>query len=180
MLEAQRNFEEALRNYRDSPAIIEKLAKTNPDNRSQQRDLSISYENVGAVLKTLGRLAEALRAYGDSFAIMEQLAKADPDNADWQGDLASIYSFLASVQLKRGSIAEALTALRSGREIMARLVAIAPDNAKWTKYLLALDRQIVVDKELNRIKAASITSFQRTRRSHRSCCSMSRRRGSTA
>ena len=96
---------------------MEKIAKADPDNRSQQRDLSISDQNVGAVLKALGRFDEALQAYGESCCVTrEQLGEAPSYNADWQGDLATAYSFLASVQLKRGNTAEALTALRSARD----------------------------------------------------------------
>ena len=85
---AQGDLPEALKAYRDSRAIIERLAKADPGNAAWQRDLSVSYNKVGDVLKAQGNLAEALKAYRDGLAIGERLAKADPGNAGWQRDLS--------------------------------------------------------------------------------------------
>ena len=66
---AQGNLAEALKAYRDSLAIAERLAKADPGNAGWQRDLSVSYEKVGDVLMDQGNLPEALKAYRDSLAI---------------------------------------------------------------------------------------------------------------
>ncbi len=86
---------EALKAYRDSLAIAERLAKADPGNAGWQRDLSVSYDKVGDVLVAQGTLPEALKAYRDSLAIRERLAKADPGNAGWQVDVAFSYWRLA-------------------------------------------------------------------------------------
>ena len=80
MLMAQGKLEEALKAYRDSLAIRERLAAADPSNTQWQRDLSVSYNRVGDVLKAQGKLEEALKAYRDSLAIIERLAAADPSN----------------------------------------------------------------------------------------------------
>ena len=72
------DLEQALKAYRDSLAIAERLAAADRSDSEWQRDLSISYEVVGDVLVAQGKLDEALKAYRDSLAIRERLAAADP------------------------------------------------------------------------------------------------------
>ena len=62
----QGELAEALKAYRDSLAIRERLAKADPGNAGWQRDLSVSYFKVGDVLKDQGNLTEALKAFRDS------------------------------------------------------------------------------------------------------------------
>ena len=76
MLEAQGKLAEALQAYRDSLTIDERLAAADRSNVKWQRDLSVSYENIGDVLVKQGNLSEALRVYGEDLAIAERLAKA--------------------------------------------------------------------------------------------------------
>ena len=87
---AQGDLAGALTSYRDSLAIRDRLAKSDPGNAGWQRDLSVSYEKVGDVQVAQGDLAGALTSYRDSLAIRDRLAKSDPGNAGWQRDLASI------------------------------------------------------------------------------------------
>jgi hypothetical protein len=67
--------------------VSEKLVAADPRNTEWQRDLSISYERLGAVLLKTGRRPEALDAFRKTLAIRERLAAADPGNALWQTDL---------------------------------------------------------------------------------------------
>ena len=78
VLVAQGKLEEALKAYRDSLAIAERLAAADRSNTQWQRDLSVSYDKIGDVLVAQGKLEEALKAYRDSLAIRERLAAADP------------------------------------------------------------------------------------------------------
>jgi hypothetical protein len=71
----------AVKSNQESLAIRERLAKSNLDNASWQRDLSVSYEKIGDVQMRQGGLAGALKSYQDCLAIRERLAKSDPDNA---------------------------------------------------------------------------------------------------
>ena len=81
---AQGDLAGALKPYRDSLAIRDRLAKSDPGNAGWQRDLSVSYERVGDVEVAQGDLAGALTSYRDSLAIFDRLAKSDPGNAGWQ------------------------------------------------------------------------------------------------
>ena len=44
----QGNFAGALASYRDSFAIADRLAKSDPGNATWQRDLAASYDRIGA------------------------------------------------------------------------------------------------------------------------------------
>src|SRR6516225_796689 len=103
VLRAQGKLAEALKAYRDSVAINERLAAADPSNAGWQRNLSVSYNqvvrygNVGSVLQAQGNLPDALNAYRDALTIRERLAKTDPGNTGWQSDLASSYNLVGSV-----------------------------------------------------------------------------------
>ncbi len=66
---AQGDLAGALTSYRDSLAIRDRLAKSDPGNAGWQRDLSVSYNKVGDVQVAQGDLAGALTSYRDSLAI---------------------------------------------------------------------------------------------------------------
>jgi tetratricopeptide (TPR) repeat protein len=85
---AQGDLAGALKSYRDSLAIRDRLAKSDPGNAGWRRDLSVSYNKVGDVQAAQGDLAGALKSYRDSLAIRDRLAQSDPGNAGWQRDLA--------------------------------------------------------------------------------------------
>ncbi len=59
MLVAQGKLDEALKSYRDSLAIRERLVAADRSNTQWQRDLSVSYDKVGNVLEAQGKLDEA-------------------------------------------------------------------------------------------------------------------------
>jgi tetratricopeptide (TPR) repeat protein len=132
----------ALKAYRDSLAIFERLAKADPANARWQRDLSVAYERVGDVLVEQGSLADALKSYRDSLAIQDRLAKADPGNADWQHDLSVSYAKLANAYRTAGQLQQAREHLTAGRAIIARLTETYPDWSQWKKDLAWFDGQI--------------------------------------
>ena len=60
---AQGDLAGALKSYRDSLAVRERLAQSEPGNAGWQSDLSVSYEKVGNVQVAQGDLAGALKSY---------------------------------------------------------------------------------------------------------------------
>ena len=50
VLMAQGNLAEALKSYQDGLTVADRLAKSNPENDSWQRDVSISYKKIGDVI----------------------------------------------------------------------------------------------------------------------------------
>ena len=108
VLVAQGNLPEALKSYRDSLAIADRLAKSDPGNAGWQRDLSVSFEKVGDVLVAQGNLPDALKSYRDSLAIADRLAKSDPGNAGWQRDLSVSFKKVGDVLVAQGNLPDAL------------------------------------------------------------------------
>ena len=132
----------ALKSYNDSLAIADRLAKSGPGNAGWQRDLSLSFANIGIVQMAQGNLAGALKSFSDGLAIAERLAKSDPGNALWQRDLMGSFSRLAWVHRRSGDNAKELDALRQGQAIASRLKILSPDNATWKQDLAIFDRMI--------------------------------------
>ena len=85
----------------EAETIADRLAKSDPGNAGWQRDLSVSYENVGDVQVAQGNLPAALASYQASLAISDRLAKSDPGNAGWQRDLSVSYDKSATCRWRR-------------------------------------------------------------------------------
>jgi tetratricopeptide (TPR) repeat protein len=128
-------LEEALRNYRDSLAIRERLAAADPASSQTQGDLSVSYNRVGTALRAMGRLEEALKAHRDSLAIRDRLATADRSNKDWQRDLSVSYKQVGELLKAQAKLEEAFKAYRDSLAIDERLVAANPSNTMWRRDL---------------------------------------------
>ena len=84
--------------YRESLAIIDRLATSDLSNTTWQRDMSVSYDKIGDVQMAQGDLAGALASYGDSVNVRKKLTISDPSNADWQGELATSYAPVGDLQ----------------------------------------------------------------------------------
>jgi hypothetical protein len=70
---AQGDLAGALKSYRDSLAIAERLAKSDPGNAGWQRDLSVSYAKLGSTFRLAGEKAKAHDA---------RYARVDPSWSD--------------------------------------------------------------------------------------------------
>jgi tetratricopeptide (TPR) repeat protein len=132
----RRDFASALKSYRDTLAILEKLAKQDPGNAAWQRDLSLSYARVGAVQSAQGDLAGALKSYRDTLAILEKLTKQDPGNAGWQAEFA-FCCWRTGITLARSnpqSTKEARTMVGKGRDILRQLktrTGLVANQQRW-------------------------------------------------
>ncbi len=148
MLVAQGKLDEALKAYRDG------LATADRSNTQWQRDLSISYEKVGDVLRVQGKLDAALKAYSDDLAIMERLAAADRSNTLWQRDLSVSYNKVGNVLVAQGKLDEALKAYRGSLAVRERLAAANPSNKQWERDLCASPRTPVAGRRRSNVTAA--------------------------
>ncbi len=115
-------------------AIAHELAK-DKGNAQAQRDLSVSYNKVGAVLVAQGHLAEALTSFEAGLDIIERVAKADPGNARWQYDLGISNERIGDIQMAQGNLAAALKSYAAKRDIISRLAKSNPGNAGWQRDL---------------------------------------------
>jgi tetratricopeptide (TPR) repeat protein len=111
--------EKALEQYRESLKIRQRLAAADPRDARAQRDLSVSFDNIGDVLLQQGEVEKALEQYREGLKIAQRLAAADPRNFEAQTDLVGSHAKigLAEKQALRhaeaiASFEKALAALR--------------------------------------------------------------------
>ena len=109
--------------------IMMDLLASNPGSTDFQREVSVSYEQVGDVQVAQGDLVGALKSYRDSLAIGERLAQSDPGNAGWQRHLSVSYQKVGDVQAAQGDLAAALKSYRDELAIAERLAQSDPGNA---------------------------------------------------
>ena len=114
---------------------LQGLSQSDPSNAGWLRDLSVSHNKVGDVLKAQGDLAGALKAYRDSLAIAERLSQSDPSNAGWLRDLSVSHNKVGDVLKAQGDLAGALKAYRDSLAIAERLSQSDPSNAGWLRDL---------------------------------------------
>jgi tetratricopeptide (TPR) repeat protein len=94
---AQGDLAGALKSYRDSLAIRDRLAQSDPGNAGWQRDLSVSHAKVADALGKMGNGAEALAALRRGHAIMLRMTALSPDNVQWKRDLHRFASQIAGL-----------------------------------------------------------------------------------
>jgi tetratricopeptide (TPR) repeat protein len=114
---------------------LERLAASDPSKTSWQRDLSVSENKVGDVLRAQGDLSGALRSYRAGLVIRERLAASDPSNASWQRDLSVSHDRVGDVLRAQGDLSGALRSYRAGLVIRERLAGSDPSNASWQRDL---------------------------------------------
>jgi len=132
---ARGNLPEALKSFRDGLAIANRLAEADPGNVVWQLGLSVSYNEIGGVLKAQGHLPEALKSFRDGLAIANRLAQADPGNVVWQHGLSVSYGEIGGVLKAQGNLPEALKSFRASRDIFDRLAQADPGHAGWQRDL---------------------------------------------
>ena len=92
----------ALAAYEKDLAIAEGIVAQDPGNARWQRDVAISYNNIGDVRWDEGDRKGALAVYEKALAIAERLAAQDPGNAGWQWDLAASYERMGGIRMAEG------------------------------------------------------------------------------
>ena len=130
---AQGDLAGALKSYRDSLAISDRLAQSDPGNASWQRDLGV-LTKVGDVQVAQGDLAGALSP-------TRQPRDHRPPGAirSRQRRLAArslgVVREVGDVQVAQGDLAGALTSYRDSLAIRDRLAQSDPGNAGWRRDL---------------------------------------------
>jgi hypothetical protein len=94
---AQSDLAGALTSYRDSLAIRDSLAQSDPGNAGWQRDLAFSNGRIADTLRKMGNGTEALAALRRGHAITVRLTALSPDNVIWKGDLARFEGQIAEI-----------------------------------------------------------------------------------
>lgn len=122
--------------------IFAALVKQQPDNLSDEDDLSVAYDDMGDAQKTQGNLSEALKSYQASLAIREHFAKLGPNASGWQHGLATSDAKIGDVQVALGNLPEALKSFQASLAILQSLVKSQPGNTGWQRDLFAADVKV--------------------------------------
>jgi tetratricopeptide (TPR) repeat protein len=135
VFKAQGKLDDALKAYRDSLAIRERLATADRSNTEWQRDVYVSLSRVADVERAQGNLTSALDNLRRGLEIMERLAAADRSNTEWQRDLSISYQRVGNVLEAQGKLDDALKANRDSLAIAERLAAADRSNTQWQRDL---------------------------------------------
>lgn len=87
----------ALKSYRNSLAIAERLATSDPGNADWQHDLSVSYAKLGSTFRLAREKAKAHDALRRGRSIVDRLTKLSPDNVVWKRDLIRFDKLIVEV-----------------------------------------------------------------------------------
>ncbi len=129
------NQQDALIEFKESLAIRQQLANTNPNDTQSVSDLANSHHYVGRLLHATGQLDEALLASKSALAIRQQLADANPTVTQFQSDLAFSHNNIATVLSKTGNPIEALQEYEAARAIQQKLADAHPTESDFQKFL---------------------------------------------
>jgi len=106
-------------------------ARSAAERAGSERDVGVTYHELGVVRQARGDLAGALAAYQRYREVAEKLAAQDPGNAGWQRDLSVSFNKIGDVQRARGNLDAALKAYQDSHAIFEKLAAQDPSNAGW-------------------------------------------------
>ncbi len=115
--------------------ILERLLRGAPYSSDYARDLSVSYERMGDLWRSLGDGAQTLRYYEQALQIRDRLSQGAPDNADYARGLSVSYNRLGDLWKSLGDGAQALRYYEQALQISERLLQGAPDNAVYARDL---------------------------------------------
>ncbi len=90
--------EGALKSYKKSLGMREKLIADDPNNRKLQNDLANSYQSVGDMLYTIGKLKDGLSHYEKTVSIRQNLADAEPKNTKYKQNLDETYTRIGDIK----------------------------------------------------------------------------------
>jgi non-specific serine/threonine protein kinase/serine/threonine-protein kinase len=131
----------AMKSYRKSLEIRERLAARDAKNRALQSELAGSYEGVGDMLYTVNDLKGGLRHYEKALQLRQSLVSAEPGNSEYRRALAEIYARLGDIKgmegyANLGDTAGAVESYRQGVKLREELFAAAPEKPE-ARYGLA-------------------------------------------
>lgn len=150
----------ALQGYQHHQALMLVLTQRAPDNTDWQRDLSVSYNQVGRVKQAQGDLAGAEQAYQQGLGILIRLTQRAPEDSDWQLGLSLSYSNLGRVKQAKGDLAGAEQAYLQGLGIMVKLTQRGTDNADLQRSLSVSYNQVGSVKQAQGDLAGAEQAYQ--------------------
>jgi len=125
----------AMKSYRESLTLREKLFAVRPDDPEIQHELADSHQGIGDVHYTLGDLRAALASYESALKLREPLAATNLGEIRFALALAQLYARFGDLYglegfANLGDTSAALAYCRKAHEILAPLAAAHPDDQK--------------------------------------------------
>jgi tetratricopeptide (TPR) repeat protein/energy-coupling factor transporter ATP-binding protein EcfA2 len=127
----QGDINAALQAAERARAILQAMAKADPDNVALQRNLMVALNKVGDVRIALSQPVEALSAFEAALAIVSKIAAANPDAPNLQRDLSTSINKMADALVLLGRREEALAHYRKGLEVVETLAKKDSKNLQW-------------------------------------------------
>jgi serine/threonine-protein kinase len=125
----------AIDNYERMRKIFAKLAADFPSRPEFRQELAASYNNLGGLLRSTGRLAEAETALRDALALRKKLAADFTTRPDFRQELATSHHNLGLVLRDTGRLADAETADRDAVAILKQLTGDFPTRSEFRQAL---------------------------------------------
>jgi tetratricopeptide (TPR) repeat protein len=119
----------ALADAQRSRQLFEQALALEPNDNNAHLDIGLSYELMGDMLASQGKLDEALNAYQTALAKTKAAADANPKRAGLQDTIAIDYVHIGDLMQEQGKSADALSAFQTSLDIRQKLVAQDPTNA---------------------------------------------------
>ena len=151
---------EALRDFEESLAIFERLARLNPSDTELQRNLAGNHQSIGIVQSALGRPNEALASIERGRGLLERLSNDNPSVAAFRSDLAKCENSVGLLEREMGRPDEALVSLTKARAIWEQLSRENPTVADYQNGLALSYQNIgVILQDSSRLMEA-LASYQ--------------------
>jgi tetratricopeptide (TPR) repeat protein len=127
------DFPNALASYDEAHQLARKLAAEDADNLERQRDVAVTLDMIGDILKAKGDLPAALEAHEEVLAISRRLAEAAPSNTQWQHDLSIGLVKVADGLATKEDLTGALRLYHEGLKVRRALAAKDESNLLWLR-----------------------------------------------
>src|SRR5262249_17640063 len=146
----------------EAEGLMQRLAAEASNSSPWLSDLSATYDDLGDVMQSMGRLTEAYASYRASAPSAERIG-AGPRNGGPPRDLIASYIKVGNGALERGALEEALASYQVGLAVGERLAADEWRNGRW-RYGMVIARQKIGDTlRLQGELEAALASYQTSR-----------------
>lgn len=126
----------AMKSYRRSLEIRQKLADADPKNLELQHELADAHEGMGDMLYTTNDLKGGLESYEKAVEIREKIVATEPESLEYRYYLANVLGKRGDISGMEGfpNLGDIATSLKSYQQtvkIYEELVKAAPENEKY-------------------------------------------------
>ena len=135
-------YAEALRNYRESFAIIRPLADRRDASAVWRHDLAVGHFKIADVILAGGDREAALSELRKGSDVAEKVAAGDPEYARWQATVGLYCLKMGQLLRTFGKDAEAVEFLKKGQAIFNRLRDRNRLTATYAQFLADIDAEL--------------------------------------